>query len=130
MKTVAMPPETDLMDVAMGCFSGLSTPILVAARDEEQLEDFRWEHGLVCSEVRRLGAPGVRMSDFPDDKILVLLPGCREHAHTAALIDFWCLELDRYTSEVEPVKIVKPSALLVVILVSVLIWWVVVEYLF
>ena len=71
-------PEADMVDVANGDFSGLSEPILVACRDQEQLEAFIWKNALFCLEVRRLQGMRTVLSKFPENKILLILPGCWE----------------------------------------------------
>ncbi len=89
-------PETDLVAVANHDFNGLSMPILVACYDRAQLEEFVFREGLMCSEVRRLDAKTAQL-DFPEEKILILLPAWEEHRATKDLVDRWIFVKDRYT---------------------------------
>ncbi len=97
MKTVAVQPEADLRGVANGDFSNLSWPILIAAADKEQFEDFIWEQVLVCHEVRRLAGPREKLAAFPESKILITLPGWQNDTRTASLVEWWVNDCDRYT---------------------------------
>lgn len=89
--------EDDMGKVAAHDFSGLAWPILVASYDRAQFEDFIFREGLVASSVRRLNASCENLAKFPDNKILLLLPGWDEDPTTAALGDRWIFGLDRYT---------------------------------
>lgn len=95
MKTIACAPEADLHKVAAGDTASLSTPILVAAADQAQLDAFVWAEGLVCTEVRR--ARGLVPDFYPENKILVLLPGWDLDTRTAEFVREWVEERDRYT---------------------------------
>lgn len=96
--------EADKVAVANGDFSGLSMPILVACHDEDQLQEFIWRVGLVCSEVMRYRAgfrlwSGSAVHTLPENKILLLLPGWDEDFATREAVDLWVHGLDRHTVE-------------------------------
>lgn len=92
-------PEADLLHVARHDFSALSSPILVACRDQEQLEEFCFREGLLCAEVRRLTGRMGDLRSCREDKILILLPEWEKDPRTRALGEHWIFELDRYTVE-------------------------------
>lgn len=94
---VGCPPEAPLSEVAAGDFAGLEEPYLVAAACQEQFETFIFSEGLVCSEVRRLIGDRRRFAEMPDEKILLLLSGWHTSPATAALVEWWVNDLDRYT---------------------------------
>lgn len=92
-------PEADMLQIARHDFSALSSPILVACRDQQQLDEFCFREGLLCAEVRRLAGRMGDLRALREDKILLLLPGWEEDPRTRTLGDHWIFELDRYTVE-------------------------------
>lgn len=100
MRTISTKPETSMLEVADGDFSGLSQPLLVAAGTRKQFEDFMWENALVCSECRRV-SNYMRPMDFPENKIMILLPGCETHLETAGVVERWVDQEDRYTVQLD-----------------------------
>lgn len=135
MKANGAPAEADLMAVANGDFSRLSSPILVACRNQEQFEDFVWKNGLMCSEVRRVGRSFSvltrhRLDCSPPGKILLLLPKWDQNHYTAELVNWWVYEQDRYTVQLRAPRplVSKPArwrvdaALATAAVVLVLVW--------
>lgn len=95
----AFAPEADLVTVARGDFSGLSSPILVACRDQNQFDEFCFREGLICSEVRRFQSGRWNPQVYRADKILILLPDWWDHLPTRKSVEQWVNQLDRYTVE-------------------------------
>lgn len=96
MRAIGAAPETDLTAVADGDFSGMATPLLVAAGSRSQFDEFVWEEALMCSEVRRFREVSHHRK-HPEGKILLLLPGYHADAQTAAAVEWWVNGEDRYT---------------------------------
>lgn len=100
METIATPPEADLRTIAAGDFSALSTPILVAAASMKQFNQFIWNEGLICSHVHRFQkVSDLWTAQFPENKILLLLPGYHADAATYQAVTLWVDACDRYTVE-------------------------------
>lgn len=95
MKALALGPEAPLQAVASGDFSGLSYPLLVAASCMQQLDEFVWKEGLICTEVKRFKEARWDFEHFERGKILILLPGWHECPDTACLVDGWVNVEDR-----------------------------------
>lgn len=95
--SAAFAPEVSTSEILAGNYSNLSYPILVACRDAESLNRFIFREGLICSEVRRLNPVLKNYSQFPADKVLLLLPDWHEDALTAYAVDHWVHGEDRYT---------------------------------
>jgi hypothetical protein len=104
LRTNGSFPECDLRAVANSDFSRLAPPLYVAARDQEQLEDFTFREGLMCSEVRRFLGARARLEALPENKILILLPRWQDHPTTRELVEWWVEDLDRYTVELPTPK--------------------------
>lgn len=96
MRAIGTPPECALRDVANGDFRGMSLPLLVAAASSSQFEEFIWREALICCEVRRFRDP-LFHGNHPENKILLLLPGCHADPRTSAAVDWWVNHEDRYT---------------------------------
>lgn len=119
-------PEADLVAVANHDFRGLATPLLVACRDQEQLTEFVFREGLMCSEVKRLAPPphGSKNYNYPVNKILILLPEWFEDRATSILVDRWVGIEDRYTVQLNSPRPVckKRINFVPVVVIGALIW--------
>lgn len=92
-------PEAPFAAVVRGDFSGLSTPILVAAYSEKQFEQFVYQNGLLCSEVRRFQGYQARLTEWPENKVLLLLPGWSQCSRAAEAVLHWVNVQDRHTCQ-------------------------------
>ena len=127
-------PETRMARVAGGDFSDLTWPILVAAKSRHQLDEFIYQNGLLCCEVRRfLGRPDFFERSAPD-KILLLLPDCQADPATKVLVRWWVEDLDRYTVQIDSLNpwlmgragvCVRLGGLVMALLAMLLLWLVV-----
>lgn len=117
-------PEADLLTVADHDFSGLCSPILVACRDQEQLDEFIFREGLMCSEVRRFRHGRYNPSAYPKNKILILLPDWQDHFPTSELVHRWVNIEDRYTVQLNSPKPIrrKPIPLGILLLLGAVLW--------
>lgn len=100
MRAIGTPPEADLRAVANHDFSRLAPPLLIAAATRAQFDEFVWRQALVCSEVRRFREMRHHRR-HPEGKILILLPGYHRDFQTAAAVDWWVNDQDRYTVQLD-----------------------------
>ncbi len=92
-------PEAAHARLVRGDFSRLSLPILVAAESQKQLEEFCWKHALIAEEVRRFQGYQERFNTYPENKVLLLLPGWSHSARTAEAVCHWVNVEDRHTCQ-------------------------------
>lgn len=128
----AFAPEADLVTVARGNFSALSSPILVACRDQKQFEEFCFREGLICSEVRRFQLGRWNPKAYRADKVLILLPAWWDHLQTRKAVEQWVNQLDRYTVELSaprPIRKARAWGWMIIgclttwITLAALVWW-------
>lgn len=94
---LAYGAEADLDDVALGDFSGLSQPLLVACACDSQFEDFCWREALICTEIERIEkVRPAQIDSFPKGKILLLLPGWHLDRRVEKLVSSW-VDREGYT---------------------------------
>ncbi len=83
----------------LGDFSGMVRPLLVAAGNWQQYDDFVEDQCLLNPEVLRLIGSQAKFERMPNDKILILLPGWEDSPRTKDLVVWWMHHLDRHTIE-------------------------------
>lgn len=100
MKTASMNmgPECPLAKVARGDFYAMATPLLIAAANQEQYDEFLWREGLIFTEAMRITGTGLgKHKHWPQDKILLLLPDWHLCRSTECSVQWWVEVKDGYT---------------------------------
>jgi hypothetical protein len=123
-------PEADLNNVARGDFSGMQSPILIAAATLEQFDEFVFSNGLTCSQVRRFRDYRDHQT-APVGKILIKLPFYYDDDATAAAVEKWVND-ERWTVQLdEPFPmILRPSWFWYFVLIVIAIIWIAVAMMF